>query len=126
RMKTRCPATRPCAHKSVKRRTFMGADSRSGPAPVRRNAQARFCTGHGRLRENRAMQITKDTIVTLRYRITDAKGKLLDESREPTAYLHGGYDNTLPKIEAALEGHAPGYQVTLALEPEDAFGLRDE
>ena len=41
-------------------------------------------------------------------------------------YLHGGYDNTLPKIEAALDGQEPGYQVTLALEPEDAFGVRDE
>jgi FKBP-type peptidyl-prolyl cis-trans isomerase SlyD len=42
------------------------------------------------------------------------------------AYLHGGYGNTLPKIEAALEGRMPGYEVTLQLEPGDAFGLRDE
>jgi FKBP-type peptidyl-prolyl cis-trans isomerase SlyD len=41
-------------------------------------------------------------------------------------YLHGGYDNTLPKIEAALQGHESGYQVTLQLKPEDAFGVRDE
>ncbi len=72
------------------------------------------------------MNIEKDTAVTLRYKVADLKGKLLEESKEPMVYLHGGYDNTLPKIEAALEGKMPGYQTTLELQPEDAFGLRDE
>ncbi|WP_332777928.1 FKBP-type peptidyl-prolyl cis-trans isomerase [Polaromonas sp.] len=72
------------------------------------------------------MKIEKNTAVTLRYKVADAKGKLLEESREPMVYLHGGYGNTLPKIEEALEGKMPGYQTTLQLEPQDAFGLRDE
>jgi FKBP-type peptidyl-prolyl cis-trans isomerase SlyD len=72
------------------------------------------------------MQITKDTVVTLRYKVADAKGKLIEESKDPMVYLHGGYGNTLPKIEAALEGRPPGYQVTLELKPEDGFGERDE
>ena len=72
------------------------------------------------------MQITQDTVVTLRYKIADAQGKPIEEGREPMVYLHGGYGNTLPKIEQALDGQAPGHQVTLALAPEDAFGLRDE
>ena len=72
------------------------------------------------------MQITKDTVVTLRYKVADAKGKLIEESKDPMVYLHGGYGNTLPKIEAALEGRLPGYQVTLELKPEDGFGERDE
>ncbi len=72
------------------------------------------------------MKIEKNTAVTLRYKVTDAAGKLLEESREPMVYLHGGYGNTFPKIEAALEGKMPGYQTTLALQPQDAFGLRDE
>ncbi|MEJ8858420.1 peptidylprolyl isomerase [Variovorax robiniae] len=72
------------------------------------------------------MQITKDTVVTLRYKVADAKGKLIEESKDPMVYLHGGYGNTLPKIEAALEGRQPGYQVTLELKPEDGFGERDE
>jgi FKBP-type peptidyl-prolyl cis-trans isomerase SlyD len=42
------------------------------------------------------------------------------------AYLYGGYGNTLPKIEAALDGQTAGYQTTLQLQAEDAFGLRDE
>jgi len=72
------------------------------------------------------MKIEKDTAVTLRYKVTDAQGKLLEEATEPMAYLHGGYGGTLPRIEAALTGQEKGYQTTLALEPEDAFGLRDE
>ena len=42
------------------------------------------------------------------------------------AYLHGGYENTLPKIEEALDGKEKGYQTVLNLAPEDAFGERDE
>ena len=72
------------------------------------------------------MKIEKNTVVTLHYKVSDAHGKLIEEVKEPMAYLHGGYDNTLPKIEAALEGQENGYQTTLQLKPEDAFGLRDE
>ena len=74
------------------------------------------------------MQIQKDTVVTLHYKLSDAKGKLLEQSSkdQPMVYLHGGYENTLPKIEEALDGHTAGYKVTLNLEPQDAFGQRDE
>ena len=72
------------------------------------------------------MKIEKDTAVTLRYKVADAQGKTLEESHNPMVYLHGGYGNTLPKIEEALDGKEPGFQTTLALQPEDAFGLRDE
>ena len=71
------------------------------------------------------MQIRKDTAITLRYKVADANGKLIEEAPEPMTYLHGGYDNTLPKIEEALEGKEVGYGVTLQLKPEDAFGERD-
>jgi FKBP-type peptidyl-prolyl cis-trans isomerase SlyD len=72
------------------------------------------------------MKIEKDTVVTLRYRIADPQGKLIEDSRDPMVYLHGGYENTLPKIEAALDGRDVGYEVTLNLQPPDAFGERDE
>lgn len=72
------------------------------------------------------MKITKDTVVSLQYRVSDDKGQLIEAPKEAMAYLHGGYDNTLPKIEAALDGQEVGYQVTLRLEPADAFGERDE
>lgn len=72
------------------------------------------------------MNIEKDTAVTLRFKVSEIQGKLIEESKEPMVYLHGGYGNTLPKIEEALEGKTRGYQTTLELQPEDAFGLRDE
>lgn len=72
------------------------------------------------------MKIGKNTAVTLRYRIAEANGKLLEDGKEPTAYLHGGYGNTFAKVEEALEGREAGYQVALDLQPADAFGQRDE
>jgi len=72
------------------------------------------------------MKIEKNTAVTLRYTISDKLGKILEQSDEPTAYLHGGYGNTFAKIEEALEGQEAGYRVTLELQPQDAYGLRDE
>jgi FKBP-type peptidyl-prolyl cis-trans isomerase SlyD len=72
------------------------------------------------------MKIAKDTAVTLQYRVADATGRLIEQSKDPMVYLHGGYDNTLPKIEEALDGHEVGYETTLHLQPEDAFGQRDE
>src|SRR5207248_8367694 len=50
----------------------------------------------------------------------------IEDSRDPMVYLHGGYDNTLPKIEQALEGKEVGAEISLLLKPEDAFGVRDE
>ena len=72
------------------------------------------------------MKIEKDTVVTLKYKVSDANGKLLEAAEEPMAYLHGGYENTLPKIEEALDGQEKGYQTTLVLSPADSFGERDE
>jgi FKBP-type peptidyl-prolyl cis-trans isomerase SlyD len=72
------------------------------------------------------MKIDKNSAVTLRFKVTDSLGKVVEESNEPMVYLHGGYGNTLPKIEEALDGQETGYKVTLALAAADAFGLRDE
>jgi len=72
------------------------------------------------------MKITKDTVVTLQVKVAEASGKLIEDSREPMVYLHGGYQNTLPKIEEALEGQEKGHQMVLNLAPQDAFGVRDE
>lgn len=71
------------------------------------------------------MKIEKDTVPTVQFRIADEKGQLLNDPREPMVYLHGGYDNTLPKIEEALADKEPGYSVVLTLSPADGFGERD-
>ena len=72
------------------------------------------------------MKIAKDTVVTMHYKVVNAQGQLLDKAQEPTSYLHGGYENTLPKIEEALEGQEVGFETTLKLAAADAFGERDE
>lgn len=71
------------------------------------------------------MKIAKNTVVTVHYKLSDAQGNLIEDGREPMVYLHGGYENTLPKIEEALEGQEVGYAVNIQVEPEDAFGEYD-
>lgn len=71
------------------------------------------------------MKIGKNTVVTVHYKLSDAQGALIEESREPMVYLHGGYENTLPKIEEALEGQDTGFETTIQVEPDDAFGEYD-
>lgn len=71
------------------------------------------------------MKIAKDTVVTVHYTLSDAQGHLIEEGQEPMVYLHGGYDNTLPKIEQALEGKETGFETMIQVEPEDAFGEYD-
>ncbi|MDD2711435.1 MAG: peptidylprolyl isomerase [Simplicispira sp.] len=70
------------------------------------------------------MNITQDTAVTLSYQLTSAQGKPLDSGT--LSYLHGGYENIFPKVEAALEGQAVGFSATLDLAAADAFGEHDE
>jgi FKBP-type peptidyl-prolyl cis-trans isomerase SlyD len=72
------------------------------------------------------MKIDNNTAVTLQFKVTDLQGKLIEDGKEPSVYLHGGYGNTLPKIEEALNDQEAGYQVTLDLQPQDAFGVRDD
>ena len=71
------------------------------------------------------MKIAKNTVVTVHYKLSDAQGNLIEESSEPMVYLHGGYENTLPKIEEALDGKDTGFDTTIQVEPEDAFGEYD-
>jgi FKBP-type peptidyl-prolyl cis-trans isomerase SlyD len=72
-----------------------------------------------------AARIDAGTVVTLAYEIRDVDGALLDEPGASVAYLHGGHGGIFPKVEAALAGHGPGYELDLTLEPEDAFGDYD-
>lgn len=71
------------------------------------------------------MQVAKDTVVTLEYRVTDSDGELIDEGKEPLIYLHGGYDGIFPRIEEELQGKEVGGVFDIKLQPEDAFGDYD-
>jgi FKBP-type peptidyl-prolyl cis-trans isomerase SlyD len=71
------------------------------------------------------MKIAKNTIVSLRYKLTDAQNNVIEEPDSPMVYLHGGYDGTFPKIENLLDGQDIGYETTIQLEPSEAFGEYD-
>lgn len=71
------------------------------------------------------MRIEPNTVVTLAYELRNADGEPLEEDNAELAYLHGGYGGIFPKVEQALEGKEPGHEVSLTLDPEDAFGEYD-
>jgi FKBP-type peptidyl-prolyl cis-trans isomerase SlyD len=72
------------------------------------------------------MKITQDTAVSLNYSMFDKDNQLIDKNVDPIVYLHGGYDNILPPVEAALEGHGVGDTVKVSMAAAEAFGELDE
>ena len=68
------------------------------------------------------MKITKDTVVSLRYELTDMNGALLEKTDTPISYLHGGYDGIFPLVEEALHGKDAGEKFAVTMQPDDAFG----
>jgi len=71
------------------------------------------------------MKIEKNTVVSLRYKLTDAQNNIIEEPDSPMVYLHGGYEGTFPKIENLLDGQDIGYEASIQLEPSEAFGEYD-
>ncbi|MBX7056535.1 MAG: peptidylprolyl isomerase [Leptospirales bacterium] len=73
------------------------------------------------------MQIAANKVVTLRYRLTDNDGDLIDESTdaEPMAYIHG-MGNIIPGLESALNGKGRGDSMKVTVPPAEGFGERDE
>jgi FKBP-type peptidyl-prolyl cis-trans isomerase SlyD len=70
------------------------------------------------------MQITAPCVVSLTWRLQDAQGQPIDELTEPVEFFYGG-DDLLAKVEEALADQAEGFEATLHLEPEHAFGEYD-
>ncbi|MEJ1958787.1 MAG: hypothetical protein WDM70_04490 [Nitrosomonadales bacterium] len=97
------------------------------------------------------MKIAKDTVVSLRYELSDANGALLEKTDDPISYLHGGYDGIFPTVEEALgkkltiqsaictaamtvfsptveealHGNDVGFKFNVTMEPDSAFGDYD-
>ncbi|MFN2644359.1 MAG: peptidylprolyl isomerase [Burkholderiales bacterium] len=69
------------------------------------------------------MKIAKDAVVSLRVEIIDEAGK--GPPAQDLNYLHGGYGNLFPKVEAALAGLEPGASTSVTLSPSEGFGERD-
>ena len=70
------------------------------------------------------MQITPPCVVSLTWRLEDAHGQLIDELAEPVEFFVGG-DDLLAKVEESIVGQSEGFEATLHLEPEHAFGDYD-
>jgi FKBP-type peptidyl-prolyl cis-trans isomerase SlyD len=68
------------------------------------------------------LQIAKDTVVSLTYRLLAGDGNVIERTEQPISYLHGGYQGIFPLVEAALAGKSAGDRCEVRLEPEDAFG----
>ena len=71
------------------------------------------------------MPIERGKVVTLDYELRDCDGEALESDNARMAYLHGGYGGIFPKVEAALEGKDIGHELSITLDPEDAFGEYD-
>ena len=73
------------------------------------------------------MQISKNSVVSFHYQLSEAGKAQLEDSRKssPQVYLHG-YGGIFSKLETELDGKEVGDTVSVTLEPEDAYGQRNE
>jgi FKBP-type peptidyl-prolyl cis-trans isomerase SlyD len=73
------------------------------------------------------MYIDKHKVVTIEYRMLDTDGNLIDSTdhTEPLSFIQGR-QQVLPGLEARVEGHGVGDRLRFTLEPEDAYGVRDD
>jgi FKBP-type peptidyl-prolyl cis-trans isomerase SlyD len=72
------------------------------------------------------MQIAKDSVVTLDYRLHLGDGKIIEETEpgDPLVYLHG-YEEIVPGLEKALEGKKTGESFKVQVSAEDGYGAYD-
>lgn len=69
--------------------------------------------------------IGPDSFVTLSYVLFDEQGRAVDSTSEPLTYVHG-YAQIVPGLERALLGMKKGDKQSIVIEPDEAFGIRDE
>ena len=67
------------------------------------------------------MQIQSPCVVALTWRLEDAQGQLIDELAQPVEFFYGGAD-LLEQVEATVLDQTIGFEASLHLEPEHAFG----
>ena len=69
------------------------------------------------------MNIETKKAVTLAYTLTDDDGKVLDtaDANEPFIYLHGS-GGVIPGLEKALDGKTVNDELTIKLQPSEAYG----
>lgn len=69
------------------------------------------------------MNISKNTVGTFHYTLTDNSGNILDTSsgRDPLSYIHG-IGNLIPGMEEGLEGKTAGQKFSVKISPEKGYG----
>ncbi|MDY0194495.1 MAG: FKBP-type peptidyl-prolyl cis-trans isomerase [Sulfurovaceae bacterium] len=72
------------------------------------------------------MEITKNILVNIQYRLTDEENNHLNPDDDELIYLHGGYGQIFEDFEKALEGKKVGDNFKVTLSPQRAFGLYRE
>ena len=68
------------------------------------------------------MKITKNSVVRLTIEMIEGGAP---GAAHEIQYLHGGYGNLFPKLEAALAGLEAGGKASVTLAPGDGFGEHD-
>jgi len=73
------------------------------------------------------MFIAPKMVVELYYKLTDDQGNMIDEanSARPFLYIHG-LSQIIPGLENQLTGKKSGDALKVNINPEDAYGTRDE
>ena len=61
------------------------------------------------------MNVFANTVVSLTFKLFDARDTLIEEAREPITYLHGGYSGIFPRVEEALMHKKVGESVSVRL-----------
>jgi len=71
--------------------------------------------------------IASGKVVTLHYILRNGEGDIIDQSQsdDPLSYLHGA-SNIVPGLEIALEGRGIGDEFSVAVEPADGYGDKDQ
>ncbi|MDG2071866.1 MAG: peptidylprolyl isomerase [Pseudomonadales bacterium] len=73
------------------------------------------------------MKISKHSIVSIHYELTNDSGETLDssEGQDPLTYLHGT-GSLIPGLERELEGKQVGDDLTAVITPADGYGEQDD
>jgi len=73
------------------------------------------------------LKIAKDHVVSIHYTLKDSSGKEMESSfgDDPLVYLQG-HKNIIPGLEEALEQKEVGDKVNVVIEPDKAYGTRNE
>ena len=73
------------------------------------------------------MIIEANNIVSICYTLTDDDNNVLDQASQdqPLVYLHGA-GNIIPGLEEALAGKTSGDKLKTRIDPEHAYGIKQE